>query len=163
MLAAPFGAVALVASLAALRRRERVVLAVAVIAFGAAMTCTYYSWQRYHEPFILLLLGTLSALQWRGRIEPRSAVARVGAIAALTVVLAGLTYANFSTDRVDRDEPPAIFHLSEEERKAWKYDEWTAAHPKSRQARELEEIRAAAREGGGGVIPGLPGAGSSRR
>ena len=163
VLAAPFGAVALVASLAALRRRERVVLAVAVIAFGAAMTCTYYSWQRYHEPFILLLLGTLSALQWRGRIEPRSAVARVGAIAALTVVLAGLTYANFSTDRVDRDEPPAIFHLSEEERKAWKYDEWTAAHPKSRQARELEEIRASAREGGGGVIPGLPGAGSPKR
>jgi hypothetical protein len=141
VLAAPFGAVALVASIAALGRRERVVLSVAVASFGAAMTCTFYSWQRYHEPFLLVLLATLAALQWRGKLDPRSAIARFGAISALTAVLAGLTYSNFSGGRVERDEPPARFHLSPAERVAWRCEEWDRAHPGTRQSRDLKEIR----------------------
>ena len=59
----------------------------------------------------------------------------------LLVVLSMLTLSNFSTERVDRTEPPAIFHLSTEERVTWKYEEWTREHPGTRQSRELDEIR----------------------
>ena len=142
LFAAPIGAIALVASTTALGARQRAVIGMAVLAFGAAMTCTFYSWQRYHEPFVLLLLGFLSAMQPRdARIPPAWAAARVAAIAALTAILSMLTLSNFSTERVDRTEPPAIFHLSTEERVTWKYEEWTREHPGTRQSRELDEIR----------------------
>ena len=142
LLAAPFGAIALVASISTLSPRQRAVIGTAVLAFGAAMTCTYYAWQRYHEPFILLLLGYLSAMQPREAIiTPPWTVVRIASIAFLTMILSTLTFSNFSAERVDPKEPPAIFHLSAEERIAWDYEGWTRSHPNTRQARELEEIR----------------------
>jgi hypothetical protein len=142
LLGAPLGAVSLVASICSLGTRRRIVMGTAVIAFGAAMTCTFYAWQRYHEPFILLLLGFLSAMQPREAIITRPwTAARMASIALLTMILSTLTLSNFSAERIDPAEPPAIFHLSAEERIAWDYEGWKRSHPGTRQGRELDEVR----------------------
>ena len=141
VLLAPLGALLLAGSISGINARARIVVPIALVAFAAAMTCTFYSWQRYHEPFVLMTLAILASLQPKRSESGHRVTSRIVLIGTLTTVLSLLTYANMSAERIDRSEPPAIFHLSEEERKAWHYDTWIQANPNSRQSRELSEIR----------------------
>lgn len=84
---APAGAAMLAALLLGVDRSRRAVLAMAVVAFGAAVTMQHYAWQRYHEPFLLLLLPALCLLQedgWRWR--PRFALAPLALAGVLALV-----------------------------------------------------------------------------
>ncbi|MEY3022777.1 MAG: hypothetical protein RIS86_1975 [Planctomycetota bacterium] len=84
---APVGAMVVVALVAGLGRGRRIVAVAAILAFGGAVTLQHYAWQRYHEPFILLLLPMLCVLQedgWRWR--PRMALAPLALVAVSVVV-----------------------------------------------------------------------------
>jgi len=61
LIAAPIGAMLLAAWLAALTFRARLVTAAAILAFVTAQTASPQLWQRYHEPFVVLLLPLLAA------------------------------------------------------------------------------------------------------
>lgn len=55
------GAVSLLAVLSMCRRRDAWIYAAAVVAFIAAQTASPELWQRYHEPFILIILALVCA------------------------------------------------------------------------------------------------------
>lgn len=63
---APAGAAALVGWAAGLGERDRWVFLGAVVAFLAAQTATPLAWQRYHEPFWLIVVALASARVVRG-------------------------------------------------------------------------------------------------
>ncbi|MFM1822116.1 MAG: hypothetical protein RI967_382 [Planctomycetota bacterium] len=110
---APAGAAMLAALLVGVDRARRPVLAMAVIAFGAAVTMQHYAWQRYHEPFLLLLLPALCLLQEDGwRWKPRFALAPL----AFAGVLAMVTSRALHTDPVATGSIPPAVHRAEGDR-----------------------------------------------
>ena len=110
---APLGAAMLAALLVGVDRSRRSVLAMAVVAFGGAVTMQHYAWQRYHEPFLLLLLPALCLLQedgWRWR--PRFALAPVAFAGALALV----TMRALHTEPVATGTIPPPVHRAEGDR-----------------------------------------------
>lgn len=109
---APAGAVLVAASLGAIAPRQRAVLGATLVGFVAAVSATHYSWQRYHEPFVLLLLAMLAALQPTPAQDRRTpGAAMVLAIAALCALLWAITWRGLQGDPVDRSRQPAPEHL----------------------------------------------------
>lgn len=107
--AAPLGAAVLAGALLSVPARARLVLLGGTLAFVAAVTATFNSWQRYHEPWILLLLAMLSCLQ-EGRSAARPA-AKVLAVAALCALLGAIAWRGLSHPKVAPDEPVPEYHL----------------------------------------------------
>lgn len=60
---APLGAMLVTGSLLALPHRARWTLLGTLAAFTLAQSATFLSWQRYHEPFLILFLAMLAGLQ----------------------------------------------------------------------------------------------------
>ncbi len=91
---AAWGAVAVAAWLEAMPRRERWICLAAIVAFAAAHVANPQVWQRYYEPFALLMSATMTAL---GSATPGEQVRKGGrlwwayfaplALAALLCVL----------------------------------------------------------------------------
>lgn len=102
------GAVALLGWLAALRPRERWVLAAALVAFTAAQTANSNCWQRYFEPFLLVLVVLMALLGRPVTDSPRCgslfAPGRVLGPAALALALAAVTLHGLLTGEVLRWE-----------------------------------------------------------
>jgi hypothetical protein len=109
----PAGAALLASALASLRPRERAVMSAALLGFVAAVTATRFSWQRYHEPFVLMFLAMLSALQPGGRPSARWMAA---SIASLCALLWAIAWQGLSGPPVDRTEQPAPGHVAPGER-----------------------------------------------
>ena len=117
LVAAPLGAMLLAGALCSLTARARAVLAVAVVAFIAAQSANFYAWQRYHEPFVLLVLAMVSALA-SARVPPMRVGVRVAGIGALVAVLAAVTWVSLNVAPVAPGEQPMPQHLTPEERAA---------------------------------------------
>lgn len=113
LLACPAGMVAVVAALRRLEPRPAWILAASLLGFTLAMTATAYSWQRYHEPFVLLALAGLAAMQPGAAARPR---ARAACIALAAAALAAASWKSFSGPPVDRSEQPSARHLHPGER-----------------------------------------------
>ncbi len=108
LFAAPLGAVVLASALLGVTTRQRVILTVSIVAFIAAVSSNYYSWQRYHEPFLLVVLATLCALE-RDRGESRSSWRWLFPI-GLVLLHAGITMQGLSANPVALDTLPAPNH-----------------------------------------------------
>jgi hypothetical protein len=94
---APIGSTAIAALLLGLGRGRRLVASMSVLAFGAAVTVQHYAWQRYHEPFLLILLPILCIEQedgWTWR--PSAGLAPV----ALATVLGAASWRSLGADAV---------------------------------------------------------------
>lgn len=61
LILAPLGALMVASLLAQLRVRSAWIFLAAIVAFVAAQTASPQLWQRYHEPFILMMLALMSA------------------------------------------------------------------------------------------------------
>ena len=115
LVAAPLGAVALAALLLGLPPRHRLVIGVALLAFTAALTANAYSWQRYHEPWLLVILPVLALLQRDRGSEPRG-TAWIPPI-ALVLLLGAITAAGvLRGERVPEDALPASIHIAPTDR-----------------------------------------------
>lgn len=88
---APAGAVVLAGAFLAVPWRARWTLLGALVAFAVAQSATFYSWQRYHEPFLILLLALLSALQPPELRTTPLARFRLPAMALLCLILGVVT------------------------------------------------------------------------
>jgi len=84
-----WGGAMLAASLAALPRRDRWLFAVAFAGFIASQAAGALAWQRYYEPFLLIVLPVMAS-----RLPPQEqrtiSTARIGPL-ALAVLLAAVT------------------------------------------------------------------------
>lgn len=114
LFAAPVGAVLLAAALLSVPARARLVLTAGTVAFVAAVTATFNSWQRYHEPWLLILLAMLAALQPADRMEPRSVAPKAVAMAALCALLGAISLRGLALPKVAPDEPVPPYHLKPE-------------------------------------------------
>lgn len=117
LLLAPIGGMLIASALLGLSPRPRTILCAAIIGFVAAVTATHYSWQRYHEPCVLLLLAMMSALQpppegRRTAVQPIMLVS----IGVLCALLWTVTWRGLQGDPVNRNEQPAAEHLLPGER-----------------------------------------------
>lgn len=77
--------------LGALPRRDRRVLAAAIVGFAAAQSASHEVWQRYNEPFVLLTLAWMAARTgWGGHrsAQPQWRRARLAGPIALAALLA---------------------------------------------------------------------------
>jgi hypothetical protein len=117
LVAAPAGAMLLAGALLALTARARAVLGVAMVAFTASQSANFYAWQRYHEPFVLVVLAMLSALA-ASRVPPMRAGVRYAAIGGLCALLAAVSWVSLDVPPVAPDEKPMPQHLTPEERAA---------------------------------------------
>jgi hypothetical protein len=113
LLCAPIGAIVLASALLGLHARARAVLGVSFLAFVAALTANYYCWQRYHEPFILVLVPMLCVLQQQG--TPRATGWRMLAPLAFAAMLAVISARGFRGDPVPPDALPAPEHVAPED------------------------------------------------
>ncbi len=64
---APIGVITIASLLAAIDRRSAWIYLGAFVAFNAAQTASPQLWQRYHEPFILIMLALMAAAVVRAR------------------------------------------------------------------------------------------------
>lgn len=112
LLLAPLGATLLASALLSVPARARLVLFGGTLAFVAAVSSTFNSWQRYHEPWILVLLAMLSCLQ-EGRAAPRP-VAKALAAGALCALLGAIAWRGLGQPKVAPDEPVPEYHLAPE-------------------------------------------------
>jgi len=113
LLAAPMGAIVLAAALLGLTARARAVIGVSFLAFVAALTANYYCWQRYHEPFLLVLVPMLCVLQQQG--TPRATGWRMLAPLAFAAMLAVISARGFRGEPVPPDALPAPEHVAPED------------------------------------------------
>jgi hypothetical protein len=113
LLCAPIGAIVLASALLGLHARARAVLGVSFLAFVAALTANYYCWQRYHEPFLLVLVPMLCVLQQQG--TPRATGWRMLAPLAFAAMLAVISARGFRGDPVPPDALPAPEHVAPED------------------------------------------------
>jgi hypothetical protein len=93
------------------------VLGVAIVAFTASQSANFYAWQRYHEPFVLVVLAMLSAMA-ASRVPPMRAGVRYAAIGGLCALLAAVSWVSLDVPPVAPDEKPMPQHLTPEERAA---------------------------------------------
>lgn len=96
---APLGAVALVCWMAALPHRERWIFGAALAGFTAAQTASPQLWQRYNEPFLLMLIALWAgpALAGAGRPPRLLRPAIIAGPVALSLLFALVTYRTIAT------------------------------------------------------------------
>src|SRR5205085_2308810 len=93
MVLSAWGGLNLALWLLPLTLRNRLIIGTAWAAFVAAQSSSPLAWQRYYEPFILMVLVlSVAQLELRDEEIPRGAV--VGPI-ALALLLAAITVASF--------------------------------------------------------------------
>jgi hypothetical protein len=106
----PLGAALLTASFLGLPVRTRAIFSAAIIAFIVASSATFFSWQRYHEPFVLLSLAMISALQQSSEDRSPKVGWKILCVGAISVVLALITYRGLVGDAIDPNRLPAVEH-----------------------------------------------------
>ncbi len=106
----PLGAALLTASFLGLPARTRAIFSVATIAFIVASSATFFSWQRYHEPYVLLSLAMISALQQSSSEQSPKVGWKILCVGAISVVLAMITLRGLVGDSIDPNELPAVEH-----------------------------------------------------
>lgn len=106
----PLGAALLVASFLGLPTRTRTIFSVATLAFIVASSATFFSWQRYHEPFVLLSLAMVSALQQSSGDRSPKVAWKILSIGAISVVLALITFRGLVGDPINPNELPPAEH-----------------------------------------------------
>lgn len=90
---------------ASLRPRDALVSLTALVAFAAAQTAAFFAWQRYLEPFVLILLALMSA---RTTAEPSSApwrLARILGPVVLSLLLGAITWRGLREAPARTDSP----------------------------------------------------------
>ncbi len=105
------GAVALVFWCAALSRRDRWIFLSAIAGFAAALTATHELWQRYVEPFVLILLVLMASramarpINRIGGMSLRDRAARAWLLLGPVVLAAGFAaltaWTVFKSERID--------------------------------------------------------------
>jgi hypothetical protein len=116
-----FGGLMLLLWLAALEARDRWILGSAIAGFAAAQCASYFVWQRYHEPFVLLILGIAAARlptperRFLGR-GPRTPLLGPS---LLTLLLLAMTVQHLATEAPARESPrDRLFLTPDRETKA---------------------------------------------
>lgn len=109
---APLGAATLAGALASVPVRTRWVMLGALIAFAAAQSATINSWQRYHEPFLIIFLAMLAAAQPPELRATPFARLRLPAIAALCLILAAISLQALRGDPISPGTLPPAKHTS---------------------------------------------------
>jgi hypothetical protein len=112
LLLAPVGAMLIAGPLLALPHRARWTLLGALTAFTLAQSATFFSWQRYHEPFLILFLAMLAGLQPPELRATPFARLRLPAMAALCLVLAAISAQSLRGTPVAPGTPPPAKHTS---------------------------------------------------
>lgn len=107
---APAGAALLVGPLIEAPRRTGWILLGALVAFAAAQSATINSWQRYHEPFLILFLAMLAASQPLDLRGTPLARLRIPAMALLCAVLGAITLGGLRGEPVAPGTPPPAIH-----------------------------------------------------
>lgn len=121
LLLAPVGGVVLAGALSGAPRRTAWLMLGALTAFAVAQSATINSWQRYHEPFLLILLAMLAAAQDPElRTTPFVRLRPVG-MGLLCAALAAITVLGLRGDPVRRGTLPPARHTSPS-------DPWAAQH-----------------------------------
>jgi hypothetical protein len=111
LLAAPVGAVLLTGAMLGIPTRARVILSVALLAFVAALTSNYNCWQRYHEPFLLVLMAVISSLQLARRDDRFARRAQLVAAIVLAAVLGAATVLGVRGEPWPADALPDKAHI----------------------------------------------------
>ncbi len=121
LILAPVGGVVLAGALSGVPRRTAWLMLGALTAFAVAQSATINSWQRYHEPFLLILLALLAAAQEPELRTTPLARLRPVAMGLLCAMLAAITVLGLRGDPVRRGTLPPARHTSPS-------DPWAAQH-----------------------------------
>ncbi len=116
---APIGAVVFACGLVEAPRRTAWVLLACLFAFAAAQSTTTNSFQRYHEPMILILLAAISSVQPREFRHAMPAHLRLPCVSLLCAMLLFVTYRGIQGEPVVRGTMPPPRYTSPDD--AW-YD-----------------------------------------
>lgn len=114
---APFGAVLVAGLLAQMRARTGWIFLGAIVAFVAAQTMSPQLWQRYHEPFILMMLALMSAEAVRdehGQAGGLTRLWRLAGPALLGIGLGAVSIATIASDKPAVSLPTGDFERSVE-------------------------------------------------
>jgi len=103
LLGAPAGALCCVIWSSMITRRDTWILSITLIAFTAAQTANHASWQRYHEP-LLLILGLL--ILTRSQIAINNPKRVLPGTLALTALLAAITIPTLLNAKPITTPPP---------------------------------------------------------
>jgi hypothetical protein len=112
LLLAPAGAVLIAGPLRAAPFRARWLMLGALVAFSVAQSATFFSWQRYHEPFLIMFLALLAALQPPELRSTPLARLRVPAMGVLCLLLAAISAAAVRGEPVAPGTLPPAKHTS---------------------------------------------------
>jgi len=107
---APLGAMLLCGALLGVTRRTGWVLLGSLVAFAVAQSATINSWQRYHEPFLIILLAMLAASQPADLRATPFARLRIPGMLALCAILAAISFDGFRGDPVAPGTTPPPIH-----------------------------------------------------
>ncbi len=110
LLLAPLGALVVAGSLSGLTHRARWTLLGALVAFAAAQSATAYAWQRYHEPFLIVLFALASASQPPHLRRTPFAALRVPAMLVFCAGLAWISISAIGGDPVEPGTTPPAMH-----------------------------------------------------
>lgn len=102
---APLGAVLIAGLLAQMRPRAAWIFLAAIVAFVAAQTASPQLWQRYHEPFILMMLALMSAEAMDTAHRASPGALRVWRLAGPTLLALGMGVLSVWTIATDK---PAV-------------------------------------------------------
>lgn len=114
---APLGAMLIAALLSQMRPRSAWIFLSALVAFVAAQTMSPQLWQRYHEPFILMMLALMSAEAVReepGEVGRFLRLWRLAGPVLLGVILATASIATIATAKPAVSLPTGDFERSVE-------------------------------------------------
>lgn len=90
------GGVTLTGFAALIERRTQLILLAALLGYAIVMTASAEVWQRYVEPFVLIVLTLMSAaVVARGEASRGTATARIAGVALLTLACAGVSVRTF--------------------------------------------------------------------
>lgn len=112
LILAPIGAMLIAGPLLALTHRARWILLAALTAFTLAQSATFFSWQRYHEPFLILFLAMLAGLQPPELRQTPFARLRAPAMALLCLILITISIPALRGQPVAPGTPPPPKHTS---------------------------------------------------
>ncbi len=112
LILAPLGAMLIAGPLLALPHRVRWMLLGTLAGFAAAQSATFFSWQRYHEPFLILFLAMLAGLQPPELRATPLARLRIPAMVLLCLILAAISVQALRGEPIAPGTPPPAKHTS---------------------------------------------------
>jgi hypothetical protein len=105
LMLSPIGAIVLLTLLMAQTLRDRLIFAAAIAGFIAAQTASRDLWQRYSEPFLLMVIPLMAASLPAPAHEVRRRLARAG-VWALSAALTAVTVVSLTMSRQAEVIPP---------------------------------------------------------